>query len=261
MLNYVGKIMKKTGDVVMGVANSSVVRGASRAGTGILKAGIEGAAGVANKTIKGAQRMAPKLRNISGKKISADIGKTVNKTMVGIGDDYKTLGKAVNSSKPGKAINNMIGGNIIDDDAAIRFRGSIFNDKARPKTTYVSSNKTFGLVDAVTDRAKTYADGAIHVLKGDSWITGKQPLIKTGADNFMPFGIKATGLGTTIAVGGSLLSGTPQAVEQWNKGRQGTNMDSQPVSLAPKTPAYANNGGATGDLVFALNNLRHGGMM
>lgn len=38
-------------------------------------------------------------------------------------------------------------------------------------------------------------------------------------------------------------------------------MDSQPVSIAPTTPAYANNGGATGDLVFALNNLRHGGMM
>ena len=38
-------------------------------------------------------------------------------------------------------------------------------------------------------------------------------------------------------------------------------MDTQPVTSAPSIPAYANNGGATGDLVFALNNLRHGGMM
>ena len=253
--------MKKTGETVMGVANSSLVKGASHVGTGVLKAGIEGVAGIADKAIKGAQRTAPKLKSISGKKISAGIGKAVNKTMVGVGDDYKTIGKAINSSKPGKAVNNMVGGNIIDDNAAVRFRGSLKKHGNRPKTTYVSSNQTFGLVDAVTDRAKTYVDGTIHVLKGDSWITGKQPLIKTGADNFMPFGIKATGLGTTLAVGGSLIGGTPQAVEQWNRNRQGTNMDSEPVSLAPRTPAYANNGGATGDLVFALNNLRHGGMM
>lgn len=259
MLNYVGKIMKKTGDVVMGVANSSVVKGVSRVGTGALKAGVEGAAGIANKTIKSAKNIAPKLKNISGKKISANIGKVTNKTMVGIGDDYKTIGKAVNDSKIGKVFNKHTGKNFLDDDAAIRLRGSM--DRSRPKTTYTSSNNTFGLVDAVTDRAKTYADGAVHILKGDSWITGKQPLIKTGADNFMPFGLKATGLGVTVAIGASMASGTPEAVEQWNKGRQGSNMDSQPVSLAPTTPAYANNGGATGDLVFALNNLRHGGMM
>lgn len=212
MLNYVGKIMKKTGDVVMGVANSSVVKGVSRVGTGALKAGVEGAAGVANKTIKSAKNIAPKLRNISGKKISANIGKVTNKTMVGIGDDYKTIGKAVNDSKIGKVFNNHTGKNILNDDAAIRLRGSM--DRSRPKTTYTSSTNTFGLVDAVTDRAKTYADGAIHVLKGDSWITGKQPLVKTGADNFMPFGLKATGLGVAVAMGASMASGVPEAAEQ-----------------------------------------------
>lgn len=86
-------------------------------------------------------------------------------------------------------------------------------------------------------------------------------LVKTGSDNFMPFGLKATGLGTTLAIGSAALSGGPEAIKTLNRNRQGTNFDSQPVSVAPQTPAYANNGGATGDLVFALNNLRHGGMM
>lgn len=243
MLGYIGRVIGKTGDVITGMAGSSVVRGISHVGSGAVKLGFEGAAGIANKTIKGVQKAAPKLKQMSGKKISEGIGKVSNKTLVGIGDDYQPIGKA-----------------LFNSDSGLRLRGSS-KGSGRQKTTYVSSNKTFGLVDAVTDRAKTYADGAVHVLKGDSWITGKQPLLKTGADNFMPFGLKATGLGTTVAIGASLASGTPEAVEQWNRGRQGTNMDSQPVSLAPRTPAYANNGGATGDLVFALNNLRHGGMM
>lgn len=38
-------------------------------------------------------------------------------------------------------------------------------------------------------------------------------------------------------------------------------MSSQSVTSAPRIPAYAQNGGASGDLVFALNNLRNGGMM
>lgn len=259
MINYIGRVVQKTGETIVGLANSSIVKGASRLGTGVLKAGVEGAAGIADKTIKGAQKAAPKLKEINAKKISDGIGKVTNKTMVGVGDDYKTLGKIFNESKPGKAVNNMVGSNVIDDNTTLRLRGSL--NKNRPKTNYVASNDTFGLVDAVADRFKAYADGAVHVLKGDSFITGKKPLLKTGADNYMPFGLKATGLGTTLAIGGSLVTGTPQAIETLNKNRQGTNYDSQPVSIAPTIPAYSNNGGATGDLVFALNNLRHGGMM
>ena len=77
----------------------------------------------------------------------------------------------------------------------------------------------------------------------------------------MPFGMKATGLGVAAAATFQVGAGTPEAVKSWNQNRQGTNYDRQPVTSAPKVPAYAQNGGATGDLVFALNNLRHGGMM
>lgn len=246
MLGYVGKVMKKSGDAIIGAANSSIVKGVSKVGTGALKIGVEGAAGIADKTLKTAKKVVPKLKNIDGQKINDGIGKAVNKTMVGLDDDYRKIGS--------------IG-----------------------KTTYAATGKTFGLVDAVTDRAKTYVDGAVGIIKGhqyeigpmvnnnikNEWLSNKVKkmgtihtgLVKTGADNFMPFGLKATGIGTRVAIGASLISGVPDAAEQWSRGRQGTNTDSSPVSLAPQVPAYANNGGATGDLVFALNNLRHGGMM
>lgn len=258
MLNFVGKTVKKTGEVVIGIANSGLVKGASKLGATAAKGGIEGAAWVSKKAIDGVREAVPKIKNIDRHKISANIGKVTNKTMVGIDGDYQTIGKAINSSKVGKLYTEKTGETLMKDSTAIRRRGSLDN---RPKTTYVATGKSFGLMDAVTDRAKMYVDGAVHIAKGDSYLTGKQPLLKTGADNFMPFGLKATGLGTTLAVGGSLVSGVPDAAKQWNNSKKGTNQDSQVTSVAPRTPAYSNNGGATGDLVFALNNLRHGGMM
>ena len=161
MINYIGRVVQKTGETIVGLANSSIVKGASRLGTGVLKAGVEGAAGIADKTIKGAQKAAPKLKENNKKKISDGIGKVTNKTMVGVGDDYKTLGKIFNESKPGKAVNNMFGSNVIDDNTTLRLRGSL--NKNRPKTNYEESTETFGLVEAVHDRIKPNEDGAVHV--------------------------------------------------------------------------------------------------
>lgn len=64
-----------------------------------------------------------------------------------------------------------------------------------------------------------------------------------------------------VASAGAMIAGAPAAGRQYIDNRQGTNYDQQVTSVAPRVPAYAQNGGATGDLVFALNNLRHGGMM
>ena len=58
-----------------------------------------------------------------------------------------------------------------------------------------------------------------------------------------------------------MVAGVPAAGKQFVDNRRGTNHDQQITTVAPRVPAYAQNGGATGDLVFALNNLRHGGMM
>lgn len=258
MLDFVGKVVKRTGDAVVGAADSFIVKGASKVGAAAIKGGVEGAAWVGKKALDGVNTVLPRVKNIDGKKVSDGIGKAVNKTMVGVDGDYRTLGKAVNDSAIGKLYTNRTGNVLMDDNTAIRRKGS-FGDK--PKTTYVSSKNTFGLADAVTDRAKLYMDGAAHIVRGDSWLTLKQPLVKTGTNSALPSGLRATGMGTALAVGGSLISGTPDAVKKWNDSKRGINYDSQPSSIAPRVPAYANNGGATGDLVFALNNLRHGGMM
>lgn len=244
MIGYVGKFVKRTGDAIVGLADSSLVRGASRLGTGALKVGVEGAAGIANKAIGVAKNVAPKLKNIDGKKISSDIGKATNKTLVGLDGDYKNMGKAFNESVVGKATNNIVGKNVMSDNSTLML------GPRNKRTRHVVSNNTFGLADALGDRAKTYIDGAAGMIS---------PLIKASDDSLL--GIKAKKRGVALFVGASLASGVPEAVKDANRNRQGYNYDSSPKSLAPSTPAYANNGGATGDLVFALNNLRHGGMM
>ena len=95
--------------------------------------------------------------------------------------------------------------------------------------------------------------------KGNKQMKNLGQLIKKDSDSLI--GYKATKRGALVAGGIMMASGVPGAGEQFIKNRQGTNFDQQATTSAPRVPAYANNGGATGDLVFALNNLRHGGMM
>ena len=244
MIGSVGKFVKRTSDVIIGLADSSLVKGASRLGTGALKMGVEGAAGVANKTIDTAKKIAPRLKNIDGKKISDNIGKATHKTFVGLDGDYKNMGKAFNDSVVGKATSKVVGKDVVQDSATL-----MLGPKNR-RTRHVVTNESFGLADALGDRAKSYVDGAVGMIS---------PLIKHSDDTLI--GLKAKKRGTALFIGASLVAGTPDAVKKANQNRQGTNFDPSPTSIAPKTPSYANNGGATGDLVFALNNLRHGGMM
>lgn len=73
-------------------------------------------------------------------------------------------------------------------------------------------------------------------------------------------GYKTTKFGTTVAMGAAFVAGTPSAVKEYNTSRQGEfagvyQMGAIP-GLVPQGHAYANNAGATGDLVLALNNNR-----
>lgn len=73
-------------------------------------------------------------------------------------------------------------------------------------------------------------------------------------------GYKTTGLGTGLAFAGAIAAGTPSAAREFNEARQGQfagtyQMGAVP-GLTPQGHAYANNAGATGDLVLALNNNR-----
>lgn len=74
--------------------------------------------------------------------------------------------------------------------------------------------------------------------------------------------IKFTNLGKGLIVGGALYEGVGRAANKFVQGRMGTN-DGMMRTSTPIIPqnqssgsSYSNNGGATGDLVFAMYNNR-----
>ena len=224
---FFGKITETASDLTLGFFHSRPVQGVLK-GTfkGIAKS-VDPAAGVAEKAWQ------------AGEKV---VGAATNK------ETYKRIGKAVESGA-GKVVKNTL-----TDPDSYKQIGKIPDikiNKGISGSPILVSNKTL-FADDMNRRIKTSLNTLTAVSK---------PLITTGGDNLLPFGMKATGLGVAAAATFQVGAGTPEAVKSWNQNRQGTNYDRQPVTSAPKIPAYAQNGGATGDLVFALNNLRHGGMM
>ena len=224
---FFGKITETASDLTLGFFHSRPVQGVLK-GTfkGIAKS-VDPAAGVAEKAWQ------------AGEKV---VGAATNK------ETYKRIGKAVESGA-GKVVKNTL-----TDPDSYKQIGKIPDikiNKGISGSPILVSNKVL-LADDINRRIKTSLNTLTAVSK---------PLITTGGDNLLPFGMKATGLGVAAAATFQVGAGTPEAVKSWNQNRQGTNYDRQPVTSAPKVPAYAQNGGATGDLVFALNNLRHGGMM
>jgi hypothetical protein len=73
--------------------------------------------------------------------------------------------------------------------------------------------------------------------------------------------LKFSGLGVGMLVGGSVLEGTKRAINKYEQIRMGKH-DGQMRKATPvipqvdRSPSYANNGGATGDLVFSMYNNR-----
>ena len=70
-------------------------------------------------------------------------------------------------------------------------------------------------------------------------------------------GHKTTALGTGLIMGSAFIKGTQEAFQDFNRNRMGTS-DGQITRATPRTPSYADNAGATGDLVFAMNRNRRG---
>ena len=224
---FFGKITETASDLTLGVLHSRPVQGILKGTFKGISKSVDPAAGVAEKAWQ------------AGEKV---VGAATNK------ETYKRIGKAVESGA-GKVVKNTL-----TDPDSYKQIGKIPDikiNKGISGSPILVSNKTL-FADDMNRRIKTSLNTLTAVSK---------PLITTGGDNLMPFGMKATGLGVAAAATFQVGAGTPEAVKSWNQNRQGTNYDRQPVTSAPKVPAYAQNGGATGDLVFALNNLRHGGMM
>lgn len=224
---FFGKITETASDLTLGVLHSRPVQGVLKGTFKGISKSVDPAAGVAEKAWQ------------AGEKV---VGAATNK------ETYKRIGKAVESGA-GKVVKNTL-----TDPDSYKQIGKIPDikiNKGISGSPILVSNKTL-FADDMNRRIKTSLNTLTAVSK---------PLITTGGDNLLPFGMKATGLGVAAATTFQVGAGTPEAVKSWNQNRQGTNYDRQPVTSAPKVPAYAQNGGATGDLVFALNNLRHGGMM
>ena len=68
---------------------------------------------------------------------------------------------------------------------------------------------------------------------------------------------KATKLGAGLIVGASVIGGMRGAFDELNAKRMGQ-MDTKTQRATPQVPAYDQNAGATGDLVFAMNANRRG---
>jgi len=116
---------------------------------------------------------------------------------------------------------------------------------------FFGSAKSLQLGDAIGQQTKMIANQAAGVLR--------HAIKKTPGQGVM--GYKATGLGMGLLIAGNAGIGVKQAGQQFNAGRRG--QGGQTMQNAPTAPtmgggAYANNGGATGDLALALHKLRRG---
>lgn len=219
------KILNKT---ITGISDFAVGTVGVGAGKVINKAvnkapgAIETTAGLVNKSIKGVQKTVGAVKNGAVGRAA----KKVTKTVLTDPDSYKHIG--------GKRIGVEV--------------------SAKPL-----------VLDAMAEKVKTIGDtagAAFNMITkdtiGDSNIPNPFKLLNRTSDNIL--GWKANKRGVAIVGAAALIGGTPKAAKQYVDDRRGSGQ-SELTPIAPRTPAYADNGGATGDLVFALNNLRHGGMM
>lgn len=118
-----------------------------------------------------------------------------------------------------------------------------------------------GLMDELVFHSRGVQDvtaGAIHAAKNGVGKHHIGQLLKRSDNSLL--GYETTKLGTAVIMGGAMLSGVPGAAKEFNETRQGQfagvyQMGAIP-GLVPQGHAYQNNAGATGDLVFALNNNR-----
>lgn len=106
----------------------------------------------------------------------------------------------------------------------------------------------------------------MHNMTGNEKHLGKKRGALLKKDDHSLLGYKTNAVGTGLIMGGAAISGIGPAAKDWNDKRSGQNDGMMHTSTpfnsnASYQSAYKDNAGATGDLVFALNNMRHGGMM
>lgn len=158
--------------------------------------------------------------------------------------NYRQIGKNIKNT--GKSISASVGEAALDEVDHIGKGFSLFSKQLlgdAPLTT-----NYLGPDSRVTKLAK------------------KTALLKRDESSIL-LGVKATGLGTALAFPAALAAGTPKAANAFVDMYKGSN-DGQLYTNAPINTygkalgnSYADNAGATGDLVFALHNQRHSGIV
>lgn len=224
MINKIGKVLKSS------VKTPKALKSNIRKSTGMLKTGLNNPSNM--------QKLASNLNNIDNA-----IGK-VNTTMP------QKIASGINSS-----------GNKIQATASmIKDKNRLFKDaqlgvdkvvkSINKKADHISKYDKvvgFDFKKALTNDLKLHATQVTNIAGSMFEKTDKNLL-----------GVKLNKKGMLVAGGVSLIGGVPQATNKFNETTMGTQRDAHITPFAPKTPAYQNNGGATGDLVFALNQNRKG---
>ena len=211
-----------------------------------------------------------------GKGTGKVISKGVNKAPDVIDKGAGVINKAINLGV--SATNKIKSGQVTDaisEGVGKVTRGVLTNEasytRVGGKKIGMEVSKRPLVLDELNSRVQSIGDKGAAIFDAISKDTRKIPfsggkevknwsqLIRRNDDSLVKW--KATKRGVLVASAGAMVAGVPSAGKQYIDNRRGTNYDQQVTSVAPRVPAYAQNGGATGDLVFALNNLRHGGMM
>lgn len=229
LLGRVTKLMGNINDVSLETAGI-----VGKAANKILKRApglVEGGAGIANKGVEIGKTAIKKIKDGSAKRAATEgIGK-VSRTFLSDDSSYEILKLRNKETNIGLSKNPL----ILDD---LSRRGKQFVNNGA--VVFDTISRDYNVVDGYKVK------NSLQLIRKD-----EESLI----------GYKATKKGVLLAATGMTIMGTPDAAKQFIDDRKGINPDRQVITSTPRVPAYAQNGGATGDLVFALNNLRHGGMM
>ena len=113
--------------------------------------------------------------------------------------------------------------------------------------------------------AKRFNNVRNKIFKTDKYTGRRIGQLLKDSDESIIFGKKATALGTTLVVGAGAVVGTKDAVQDRLRKQQGqytgTSGNAPTNTYAYQGASYADNAGATGDLVLAMHRQRHSGIL
>ena len=113
--------------------------------------------------------------------------------------------------------------------------------------------------------AKRFNNVRNKIFKTDKYTGRRIGQLLTDSDESVILGKKATKLGTTLVVGAGAVIGTKDAIEDRVRKQQGrytgTSGNAPINTYAYQGASYADNAGATGDLVLSMHRQRHTGIL